>query len=645
MQEPKYLKDFPKVEILQLESDLNNEFDNLRSGYNTQKSRRMQFYREYKFQQYGNEKHGSSRYVDSTIFDAIEWMVPSLIQPFVETNDFLKVTPVAATMNNMIKAQLARELLNYQIRRKNDFYQFLYDIIKGFLIGGESFGKVVWQEKNEKLGDYVDFPKIFATPADQIRYDWTVKNFEDSSVVTQEEDLTRSEILDLFIKSDKVQTHEEMVPEKSLKKGVIDFRFNQAIADQGRNSKTGYLRDEQAEQRNWVGEKDQNNSDKNKGFYLRREHWTMYDMEGNGFMEPIMAVFIDDKLVQVQRNSLPDKKPPFLRGECIRDVMGNPAMGWAELLSDIQKYQTGIMRMFSDNLNAQHNGIYEYDQTNVDQQAILLLQQAPPGSRVPLPVRKIGSIAPITPAPIASQAFSITEKLEISKENRSGFTRYSQGQDSNSLNQTATGITQILNRSELRMWEMSMRFSEMFVKQLGRKVLALNKSFLKKQHLELQFNVPAVELGSALGNKVVIPGRKVGDWVVIDNKDLDGSFDLDLDVQTKSAEQTQIDNNLNWAQFFGPFVQQGIIKPKVLKTIALTTAKLMGNTEVEAVLREEIDHVGTGGALVPATVDPAAPEGAGAQNNAGGAGQVPQLPGAGGEQGVQGAIPGQVPGV
>lgn len=632
-QERKFLKDFPKVEILRIEGDLNNEFDNLRSGYNTQKSRRMQFYKEYKFQAYGNEQHGSSRYVDSTIFDAIEWMVPSIIQSFVETNDFLKVKPVSATVTNMIKAQLARELLNYQIRRKNDFYQFLYDIIKGFLIGGESFGKIVWTEKSKNNGESVDFPKIFAAPADQIRYDWTVKNFEDSSVVTQEEDLTRSEILDLFIKSDGVQTHQATIAQKSLKKGVIDFRFNQAIAEQGRNSKTGYLRDEQAEQRNWVGEMDQNNSDKNKGFYLRREHWTMYDMEGNGFMEPIMAVFIDDKLVQVQRNILPDKKPPFLRAECIRDVMGNPAMGWAELLSDIQKYQTGIMRMFSDNLNAQHNGIYEYDQTNVDQAAILLLQQAPPGSKVPLPVRKMGSIQAINPAPIASQAFSITEKLEISKENRSGFTRYSQGNDSNSLNQTATGITQIMNRSELRMWEMSMRFSEMFIKRLGRKVLALNQAFLPKQHLEIQFNVAAVELTSAHGGVAQIPGRKVGDWVVVSKNDIDGAFDLELDVQTKSAEQSQIDNNLNWAQFFGPYVQQGIIQPKVLKTIALETAKLMGNTAVEVVLREEIDHVGTGGILAPIAGETEAP---GTGVDEAGAGAPPTLPGPVDESSLQG---------
>jgi len=636
-QQAKFLPNFEKVEILDIERDLNTEFDSLKSGYNAQKTRRMQFYREYKFQKYGNEEHGSSKYVDSTIFDAIEWMVPSLIQPFIETNDFLKVKPVSASMQSIIKAQLARELLNYQIRRRNDFYQFLYDIIKGFLIGGESFCKVVWQKKNTKMGQPVDYPKIFATPADQIRYDWTVQNFEDSSVVTQEEELTRSEVLDLFMTTSSEQTHEKNIPKKKLKKGVIDFRFNQAIAQQGRNSKTGYLRDEQAEQRNWVGDVDQNNADKNKSFYLRREQWTMYDMEGNGFMEPIMAVFIDDKLVQVLRNNLPDKKPPFIRGECIRDVMGNPAMGWAELLSEIQKYQTGIMRMFSDNLNAQHNGIYEYDQTKIDQSSILLLQKAPPGSKIPIASRAIGSIVPIQPAPIANQAFSITEKLEVSKENRSGFTRYSQGQDSNSLNQTATGITQILNRSELRMWEMSKRFSEMFMKKLGRKVLSLNQALLTSVDLELQFNVPEFSVMSSGGVQVTVPKRRAGDWVAVNNNDLDGSFDLELDVSTKSDEQTQIDNNLNWAQFFGPYVQQGIIKPEVLKTVALTTARLMGNTAVEAVLREEIDHVGGPGVTAPIT--------GGGEPPQEGPGEGAPVEGAGPEQGVQGAIPGGIPGL
>jgi len=639
---PKMLPNFKNVETLTIERDLEHEFRDLESGYRTSKSRRIQFNKEYKFQLYGNERPGESSFVDSSIFDAIEWMIPAMIQPLVETNDFMQVKPVAASVQNIIKAQLARESLNYQIRRKNDFYLHLHDILKGFAIGGESFGKLVWIPKDEAAGNPVGYTKIIAVPADQIRYDWTVKNFEDSSVVTQEEDLTRSQVLNLFMKNKNTQTHQHVVNQKDLKEGVIMERFNQAIMTQGSNTKTSYLRDERTEARNYVGERT-SNSDVNKGLYLRREQWTMYDIEGNGFMEPVLAVFIDDHLVQVVKNKMPDKQPPFLRGECVRSVDGNPAMGIAELLSTIQKYQTGIMRMFSDNLNSQHNGMYEYDQLNVDQVAIMLLQNAPAGSKVPLPVRKMGSIQPITPAPIASQAFAINEKLDSIKENRSGFTRYSQGSDSKSLNQTATGITQILSRSDLRTWELIMRFSESYMTQMGRKVLSMTQEFMEEQDIELQFNVKPIKLVSSQGVPVTIPGRRAGDWVKINNKDLGGHFDLILDIKSKQETQDQINNNMAWVTNFGPYLQVAGMSPDVIKTVMLTTAKLMGNTEIETTIREEIVHVGTGGVTVPIPAQLAA--GAGQENNAPVAGEQQALGNAQQEPGVQGTNTAAIPGV
>jgi len=68
----------------------------------------------------------------------------------------------------------------------------------------------------------------------------------------------------------------------------------------------------------------------------------------------------------------------------------------------------------------------------------------------------------------------------------------------------------------------------------------------------------------------------------------------------------------------------------------------MGNTAVEAVLREEIDHVGGQGVMAPVTRE--ANAGGGGQPAQGPGGGAP-VPGAGAEQGVQGSVPGQVPGV
>jgi hypothetical protein len=612
MAEPK-IPNYENLSVAKVEAELNTEFQSLKSGYDAFKSERLKMYREYKFQPYGNEVAGQSTIVDSSIWDAIEWMVPTMIQPFVETGNFIKIRPEEADMQSMIRAKAHRELLNYQVKKKSNWYQTLYDSIKGMLIQREAFAKLAWQEKDQKKGEPVSRPIITPTPAAQIRYDWTVLNFLDSHVVTQEEDLTRADIIELMKGAD----------------GLIESCFEKAIAEPGRNFKTARLQDEVNDQPNWVGNND-DKMDKNHTLYLRREHWTTYSLDGGDTVVPVMAVFIDDKLVQLIKNPLPIQRPPFFQCECVRDVLGNPAQSWSEVLSDIQKYKTGILRLTSDNLNAQMNGMIEFDQNNVDDIGVQLLQHAPKGSRIPIPVNKIGSVNPLPVIPIAGHAFTTWELLEVAKENRSGFTRYSQGLDSKSLNQTATGIVAITSRSEMRMWELTKRFGEMFLKPLARSIIAYNQEFLEPQDLELQFGSDEFRYEGPEGT-IVIPARKAGDWLHLSKKDLGGYFSLEIDVDVGADKQQKIDNAFQWAQFFGPSVGQGI-PPEAMSIIGLSTAKLMGIDEIELLMKKEVQTIGGGGVTVPAI----GPEEGGipAQAPGGEAGLGQGVPGLEGEQGI-----------
>lgn len=589
-QPPDPVPGFPKVSINRLQNDLNTEFNSLKSGYDTSKKRRMELWKEYRFQLYGNEKQGQSKIVDSTIFNMIEWAMPALIQPFIETDDFIQVTPTSADVKNIIMAEVLRELLTVQIRRRNHFYQVLYDWIKGFLVQGESFVKILW--KKGKKGE-PSYPELKVIPNAQIRYDWTVQNFLDSRVVTQEEDMSRSDILKLMRKAP----------------GLIGKRFEMMLSTPGRNMKTGRLRDEEQNQKNWVGE-DNTKSSIAMSLYNRREQWTEYDMEGDGEATPIMAVFINDKLVQVIDNPYDFKHPPFIAAQAIRDPLGNPAFGFAEILSDIQKFRTGILRMTSDNLNAQHNGMYEMDMTNIDDVGRLLLENVPMGTRTGIPVRKPGSITPLQPAPIAAHAFTAWEIMAEAGENRSGMTRYTQGSDSKSLNQTATGITQILQRSDMRMWEIAQRFAEMALKPMVRMLISLNQQKLDSQSLRLQFGLSAFEFESQIEGEVDEQGKPLtrqfagmepGKWLTLDKKDIGGYFNVSLDVQVGADKQERIENLLQYLQFTAPFVgQEGAIPPEVISVVAVELAKAMGLKKVQAIMRDS--YVGTAGVTAPASL-------------------------------------------
>jgi len=602
------LPNFPDTSISSIESDLNSEYLSLRAGYNTAKAARIKAYNEYKMSLYGNEVKGQSDMVDSTIFNIVEWMVPTMIQPFMETQELVDVTPEGADVRTLISAAVNRELLAYQLKRKIPLYQLLYDTIKAFLIQSESYAKLTWKKKKPGKNEPVGRPEPTPVPAAEIRYDWTVQNFLDSTVVTQDQDLTRSDLIEMMTGA----------------KGLLEDKFMKIMEAPGRQDRSSDLRDEQQAQNNWVGEK--TSRPRAMALYKRREHWTMYDVEATGKAIPIMAVFIDDVLVQVIKNPTPLQRPPFYQAQCIRDVLGNPAFSWAEVLSSIQKFRTGIMRMLSDNLNAQNNGIYEVDRTNIDDVGLLLLQKAPAGTRTPIPVRKPGSINPLPPAPIANHAFTAWEMMEVAAENRSGFTRYSQGSDSRSLNQTATGISAILQRSDMRMWEQSMRFVEMFLKPMVRGMIAYNQTHLDKQQLKVQFGIPGLpEAG--------IAPIEPGEWITLSKEDIGGYFNVDIDIKISADNQQRIDNLLQFAQFFGPLVGQGVTQ-ETISVVSTETAKAMGLAKVEAVNRS--NYVGTRGITIPASLL-AEPGGDIQEPLAGLGGEGQGLPPAEGEPGVQGA--------
>lgn len=561
--------DFPSVNLRDAERELCAEFASLRTGYDSRKAKRIEAWKRYNFQPYGNERKGASSIVDSTIFNAVEWMAPSLIQPFIETSDYIKVVPESAEIRDLLAAEYNRELLNYQLRKRLDMYSIYYDTFKTFLVCGDSYLKVTWQDKDLDAGEPVGRPVVTCITPDAIHYDWTVKGgFMKSKVVTHEEDWSRADVMGML-----------------GKKGVIDSRIKMAIEGDGMSLPTSRLRDEQVADKAFIGEKFEI-AEKAKKLFLRREQWTEYDLHGDGKLVPVMAVFIDGVLVQLIKNPYPFQRPPFVQAECVRDPFGNPALGLSEVLSDIQEYRTAILRMTSDNLNSQLNGMYEMDQTYIDNIGFQLIMNTPPGVKVGIPSRRSGSINPLPVAPLAPQTMQIWEMLDVAGENRGGFTRYSQGLDSKALNQTATGFVGITQRSEMRLWEIATRFAESCLKPMTRMIIALNQKLLTPQDIEVQFGINGRDqaLVDVNTGEVVDLTKEPGDLIQVSKEDISGNFSVNLDLQVGSDKQQKINNLFQFGQYFAPYMGQGI-PPEVIGAIAVESARLMNLPKIENIVR------------------------------------------------------------
>lgn len=138
---------------------------------------------------------------------------------------------------------------------------------------------------------------------------------------------------------------------------------------------------------------------------------------------------------------------------------------------DVQREHTNLARALFDNTYLSVNGRV-YANLDADVNIDDLLDHRPGGV-----VRGRGdaqkAVQPLATPNLTAPAFSLGEWLQTQLENRTGFTRYSQGLDAESLNKTATGINIITQKADMRLRLMS-RFAAAGIKKMFRKLLKLS---------------------------------------------------------------------------------------------------------------------------------------------------------------------------
>jgi hypothetical protein len=143
----------------------------------------------------------------------------------------------------------------------------------------------------------------------------------------------------------------------------------------------------------------------------------------------------------------------------------------ADLAVETQKQKTAVMRALLDNLYLTVNGrYYAVDgQVNLDD-----LLTSRPGSVVRMKQPGMAGRLDQGQGDMASAQFAL-EYLEQAKENRTGWSRMSQGlnPDALRLNQTATGMNIVTNRGDMRLELIARNFAETGVKTLFQHIIKL----------------------------------------------------------------------------------------------------------------------------------------------------------------------------
>lgn len=473
-----------------------------------------------------------SSLVSTDVTDTIEWALPSLIKVFTGGDEV--VTVQGSSEEDDRNAEIMQQLLVYQLQRQNRFFPILYNWMKDALITGMGIIKCYWDRKEDyqlleqsmnmrafqELTQQnveiqsVEGPDMFGIVRVQYLSPYYVKN---APVI---ENILVSELL---YSSDAKSLDEAnfVAHKKKVTMSYLREREQQGIyanVDQiTPKPKTGIMDDDQVEQ--VIGDNYQGTSqeaDDARAEVTLYECYTKLDWNNDGVLEDMIITIVDDVILRVEPNYM--GRHPFFAISPTKD----PHRIWvkrsyAELIGELQDLKVALTRQIVQNIALTNDPkmILAEDAINIDD---YVKGRAVIRKKANHPMQDVAMSMPVNQ--LSPYTYQFLEYIESQKENRTGITRYNQGLDANTLNKTATGISQIMGASTQRLELIARMFAETGVYELFRFMIGLNQKFIDQ-------------------NTVI---RLTNKELAISPDDLQGNFDLIVNagISIASKESTQL---------------------------------------------------------------------------------------------------------
>ena len=492
----------------------------------------------YKAQEQGDEAEGRSKVVMSDVQDTVESLMPSLMRIFYGGTDVLNIKPQG--LEDEQKAKLMEEKVNFDIQKGLNGFKLLYTFIKDALLFKLGVIKYYWlnekkytkrewknltheeyllvsQKPRYQINEVVNRMQGKIVPAEMMgmidpmsamsmTHDVVGREIEIISKPTAENLPPEEFIFDVHQKfiGDTFCAHKKRVHRKKLLKyglseddiknevnrfsgsGIDDAQIvNQRFSDLGG---LAFLQDP-----------------KDKNFvYIYECYLSDYDEEGNE--QPKIVTIYGCKSIKTEDNTF--DKPPFVVASPVMISHRIVGRSIAELVVELQKIHTALVRYVLDNIYYQNNAIQVVNPFRIDVDS--LLNGNRPGGKIytKYDIDPSSAIMPIPTNPLPAHIMDIMEYVSTIKENRTGVTKYNQGLDSKTLNKTASGISQIMSASQQRIELIARIFSETGIKDLFEAFVDMNVKFFDREQ--------AIKVNQ--------------EWVMINPEDINGKFDVVIDV-------------------------------------------------------------------------------------------------------------------
>ena len=443
--------------------------------------------RYYLSQPFGTEEEGRSAVVSSDVWDVVEGLTPIVLRPFVASDEVVKFN--ALGQDDEESAEQESEYINWVVTQRNDSFNNLVGAVKTGLLQKNGIVKYWWQTSEEStveryFGVSEDMLALVAqdkgvTVVEQSQagmaedgmplFDVAIRVVDQVgkacyAVVPPEEFLVASDATSPNPQDARFVQHRRLLTIGELRS--MGYDVDDDIADGGDTSPE-YSPQFQARQQQQNDSQNTEGNDPTQRRVLFRESYLQIDADGDGMPE-LRKVCIVGRVLLAQEETeeipfcgwTPYPQPFRFYGRCPADET-----------IEIQRIKSTLWRQSLDNIyTINNNRVFANDSVNlsdlVDNQIAGVVRISGTG-----PVSNSVFPAPVTP--IGQVVQPMIEYLDSAKENRTGFTRYNQGSDSDSLNKTATGIRLIQQSAGTRTEMISRAFAEQLLAPLMRGIHGL----------------------------------------------------------------------------------------------------------------------------------------------------------------------------
>jgi hypothetical protein len=469
---------------------------------------------------FGNEEPDESQVVMSDVLESVEWMMPSLLSMFTAGDKLVDFEPGNA--EDVDQAKQKTVYINHIVRKDNDGFMLFYSWFKDALLQKRGIVKTWWDDVPEETRQgyhnitAMRLMQLLADPAVEIikkeeldRTDEEIQNDIEQLAETagvppelasymDEEFFARFDVTVVHTASHGRVVIENIPPEEFLiARRAVTIEHSPFCAH--RQSKTvselvehGYDREQVVRMAGaGSGGYGEFNQERQTRHEIDEEYpdqlvtrdesmWEVWitecyirvDFDGDGYAELRRIMVAGDGVYEIlERDGEPDNHE--VDEHVFDSICPLPiphkfyGLSIADLTMDIQQIHSTLMRQLLNNIynvnNARTAVWEEYAELDdfLEQRVGGYVRVFRKPSEVMMEMKTESIVHHIVP---------VLQLLQTEREERTGVTRYNQGLESDTLNDTATGISKIMAAANQRIQMVGRIFAETGFKSLFRRV-------------------------------------------------------------------------------------------------------------------------------------------------------------------------------